>query len=212
MNEPQPSPPNRWRRRFWVMLALWLVSTIVCSWPPARAVAVLPLLEHDAEASGDAAYVMADGSASWERLRAASDLFHWKRVPRIIVLDERDISGYNFVRGERETRVDRVVDYLRLHGVPDDKITRVTVPADTTFGSLSEAQAVAASEPDLKSIVVVTSAPHTRRSGLCFRRSMPTGVAVRVYSASEREAWHSAEIHSPIWLEYVKYAIYLVVA
>ena len=55
-------------------------------------------------------------------------------------------------------------------------------------------------------IVVVTSAPHTRRSLLCFRRSFPGEVDVEVFSATDLS--NSDEITSPIWMEYLKLAIY----
>ena len=49
---------------------------------PVRHALSAPLVVHDDQARGDAAYVMQGGLASDERLRAAADLYHMGRVPR----------------------------------------------------------------------------------------------------------------------------------
>ena len=211
MDEPSPKPTrNVWKRRFYFLVAIWIVVTVAMSFSSVRGIAAYPLYVHDIEASGDVAYVMADGPAYWERLRAASDLYHWERVQRIIVLEELQSDGYNFIRKKSDTRYQRSLDYLKLFGVPLDKIQCVPQDSDSWFGSLSEAQSVAKTMPKLKSIVVVTSAPHTRRSKLCFERSLPSDVRIEVYSASLPQ--ESSEVHSPIWIEYAKLAVYLFVA
>ena len=63
-----------------------------------RALLIAPIYVHEEDASGDCAYVMADGSAYWERLRAASDLYHMHRIKQIYILDEPDSAGYHFVK------------------------------------------------------------------------------------------------------------------
>ncbi|QEG42533.1 YdcF family protein [Roseimaritima ulvae] len=210
MTEPLSSTENKWRRRCWLVLAAWLLSTFLMSFEEVRAVVAWPLVVNDPAASGDAAYVMADGYAYMERLRMASDLYHMKRVPKIILLNEQQPAGYNFTRQRLETRVQRAIDYLELYGVPNEIIATVDVPPTTALGSRSEARAVASQYPELKRIVVVTSAPHTRRSRLCFRRACAEDVTVQVVAASG--ASESAEIDEPLWLEYCKLAIYYICA
>lgn len=205
-----PETHNKWRRRCWTLLALWGLETIAMSFPATRGLFVFPLYVHEENASGEAAYVMADGPASWERLRAASDLYHLKRVKRILILEEMGSNGYNFVQHRSESRVERVRDFLSLCGVPNEAISYVPENESAMLGSRSEAQGVAKSFPDLSSIVIVTSAPHTRRSRLCFERAMPNSTAVQVYSASNPFA--SDEIYAPIWLEYAKLFIYQIFA
>lgn len=210
MTQPLRSSENKWRRRFWLVLAAWLLSNFLMSFDTVRAVVAFPLVVDDPGASGEAAYVMADGYAYMERLRMASDLYHMRQVPKILLLNEQENSGYNFSQHRSESRVERAMDYLELHGVPKEIIQTIDVQPPVTFGSLSEARAVASQFPELKRIVVVTSAPHTRRSRMCFRRSCAEDVRVQVVSASA--ASESAEIDEPIWIEYVKLAIYFFVA
>ena len=203
-------PPNMWRRRFYLVIAAWLLTGFAMSFSPVRGTFAYPLYVHQAEASGEAAYVMADGPAYWERLQAASDLYHRDRVNRIIVLKENEPIGWNFVQKKTDTRFDRTLDYLAFFGVPSECVSSVPQDEDTWLGSLSEARGLAEHYPDLESLVVVTSAPHTRRSLLCFNRSLPDQVELQVYAASIPE--ESSEIHDPIWIEYVKLFVYFVVA
>ncbi len=207
---PPQSSHHKWRRRCFILIGLWILSSFLLSFPDVRGFVAYPLYVNDEEAQGDAAYVMADGYAYWERLHAASDLYNMKRVSRIIILDEQERSMYNFVDQRSDLLVDRAINYLGWHGVPRDKIFTVPVNPAAWFGSLSEAQGVAKAMPELESVVVVTSAPHTRRSLLCFRRSFPDNVTVRVYApGAPSESW---EVDSPIWIEYVKLLVYHFVA
>lgn len=201
---------TRWRRRFFLLLVFWGVTTFALSFPPIRGFVAIPLYENDSRAEGDVAYVMAGGLPYLKRLRAASDLYHWERVQRIVISNEKGPSGYNFKLRQSQSRAERAIDYLELHGVPRERISLLESDANATFGSLSEARAFANSEKDLGSVVVVTSAPHTRRSGLAFRRSLPPTVRVQVYAASIPR--HSSEIHSPLWIEYAKLVVYYLVA
>lgn len=198
---------NVWRRRCVFLILAWCATTVCMSFPSLRGVVAYPLYEHDDQSAGDAAYVMADGAAYWERLRAASDLYHWKRVPRILIPDEQIKSNYNFVRRENDTLTQRALDYLKMYGVPAEAVTPVPYDVSANFSSLGEAQSVAKKFPDLRSIVVVTSAPHTRRSKLCFDRVYSNkDIDVHVYAASGLS--QSTEITSPIWIEYLKLVVY----
>ncbi len=220
MNDPQRLAPSespssraaatKWRRRFFLLVGLWGLSLFLMTFSTVRGIVAYPLYVSDADPSADVAYVMADGFAYWERLHAASDLYNMKKVLRIVIRDERERSMYNFVKRRSDLLVDRAIDYLQWHGVPRDRVSTIPAGDDTTFGSLSEARMLASELPDLKSIVVVTSSMHTRRSRLCFRRSLPEDVRVKVYAPGvPSESW---EIDSPIWVEYVKLLVYYFVA
>jgi uncharacterized SAM-binding protein YcdF (DUF218 family) len=104
---------------------------------------------------------MADGHTYWERVRAASDLYHLGKAPRVIVLAEDAPAGFNFVQQKTETRLERTVAYLGWLGVPAEDVSTVRVESAGIFGSLNEARAVADQETELQRLVVVTSAPHT---------------------------------------------------
>ena len=193
-----------------MLLGMSLGSMLLMAFPTVRGLVVYPLFVHQPDATGEVAYVMADGHAYWERLRAASDLYNRKQVDRILILAESEPAGFNFQRNRLDTRVERAIDHLRLFGVPEDHVESIPVNTSTFFGSLNEAHGIAKANPDLKQLVIVTSAPHTRRSLLAFERTMPKTVNIQIYSASVPK--DSAEITAPIWLEYAKLVVYFFVA
>ncbi|OYP33062.1 hypothetical protein CGZ80_19295 [Rhodopirellula sp. MGV] len=149
---------------------------------------------------------MADGPAYWERLIAASDLYHMHRVEQIYVLEELQSSGYNFVRRANDTRVQRAIDFLSDRGVPLDVIRTVPLHQATWFSSYDEAVGVSNLPRQFESVVVVTSAPHTRRSTLCFHRVFDSRATIATFAATPADG--SVETHWPIWIEYVKLAVY----
>ncbi|MDV6033328.1 MAG: YdcF family protein [Phycisphaera sp. RhM] len=197
---------SKWKRRFWLILIAWAVVTLASSFASVRGVLIQPLYVHDGNARGEIAYVMADGPAYWERLFAASDLYHFHRVEQIYLLEELNSSSYNFVRRQNDTRLQRAIDYLAMRGVPADVIHSVPVQPNVWLGSRSEAAGVANLPHKFTSIVVVTSPPHTRRSKLCFQREFGDAAEISVYSATS--PGQSVETHFPIWLEYAKLVVY----
>ncbi len=196
----------KWRRRFFLLVVAWCVVTVATSFAPVRGFLIAPLHIHESDASGSFAYVMADGPATWERLRAAADLYHLRRINTIYLLDEQNPAGWNFVRKQLDSRLQREIDYLVLFGVPADRIVAVPRTSETWMSSLAEAKSVAALIPDVRRLVVVTSPPHTRRSKLCFLRVYPAGT--RVFSYAPDDPANSTETHFPIWIEYAKLMVY----
>lgn len=211
MTDPDPDSKRKseasvWKRRCLGLALLWITVSVATSFATVRGFLITPLHVHQSGAVGDFAYVMADGPASWERLRAASDLYHQQRVGRILLLNQQYSAGWNFVREELDSRVRREIDYLVLFGVPEERIFTVPSLSDSWMSSLSEAQSVAKFAPDPKKMVVVTSPPHSRRSRLCFRRVFPQRTEISVYSPDD--PGNSAETHFPIWIEYAKLIVY----
>lgn len=200
---------SRWTRRLILLLAAWILFVGLPSIPFVRATMMWPLYVHDSDAEGECAYVMAGGSPYYERLRAASDLFHWDRIERIYISDERDSSGYHFGLKRSITRAEKARMVLRMWGVPNSAILTLPVDESALLSSSGEAHSFAANVDLQGNLVVVTSAPHTRRSRLCFQRVLPT-TQVAIYSASEPA--HSAELSSAIWLEYLKLSLYYLLA
>ena len=171
---------------------------------------IRPLLVHHPDATGEIAYVMAGGPAYWERLLAASDLYHREQIKEIYLLRELTPSAYNFVRQKKDSKFQRAIDFLSMRGVPESAVHGVVPRPDDLLSSRSEAQGLADLERKFQGIVVVTSPPHTRRSLLCFKRVFDDATPVSVYSATAVS--HSVETHSPIWVEYAKLAVYFFLA
>ena len=196
----------------WITRLALIFGTLVIlpSLKPVRGWLAAPLYVCDEDPTAEVAYVMSDGHAYWERLHGASDLFHMRKINRILIRHENMYSHYNFVKKKNDILYERAIDYLVWKGVPPDAIDTIPVNQDSLLSSLGEAQQIANVIPDLRSVTVVTSAPHTRRSLLCFERSLPGHVQVKVYSPSSvAESW---EVNEPIWMEYVKLLVYYLAA
>ena len=124
-------------RTAFLLAAAWLIMVALPSNGEVRGWLVAPLYVHDDDAAGEIAYVMADGYAYLERLRAAADLYHLHQVPAIYILDEQAAAGYNFVAGKLEKRVDRAIEYLSMQGVPREAIHTVPEPQNALLGQPS---------------------------------------------------------------------------
>ena len=195
----------------WTLLA-FLLFGVAPGVTAVRHALSAPLIVHDDAAHGDAAYVMAGGLASEERLRAAADLYHMGRVPQFYLLRDDGRSYYSFTERRSLSRTEWMLGYLAWLGVPRERVHVIDDSERGVFGSLHEADLARAALPkEVRRLVVVTSPVHTRRSGLAFRRRLgPGGVDVVTYGAVD---WAlSAEAYAPLWLEYLKLAVYAVVA
>ena len=207
---------HRWKKACVGTLVIWIVSTILLSTTWFRAWLSYPLHISNLTGKADTAYVMSGGQAYWERLHAASDLYHMGQIQKVAIKQDPTDSLYDFVLKRSQTRQQRAIRYLCGLGVPENRIVTATASgepmpeSEPMLGSWREAQAFAAQFPLTPKVVVITSSPHTRRSLLCFERAMPETCEVSVFAASRPE--HGAELFSPIWLEYGKLAVYWIVA
>jgi uncharacterized SAM-binding protein YcdF (DUF218 family) len=200
------------RTSVWIAAAtiFFLVFVVLPSSPKVRAVLSAPLVVHDPNARGDACYVLAGGGSLWERLDAAADLVQMGRVSRIFLMQDNQRGQYNFKARGSWTQTKWISDYLAWRGIPADRI-RWIPQAEGLLGTLTEARAVAIKLPkDVATVVLVSSAPHMRRSVLAFRRSLPADVQVVPYAATDFA--NSYEMYHPIWIEYLKLLVYFVVS
>ena len=124
----------------------------------------------------DALIVLGDDNFYADRATRSVQLFREGKAPVIVA------SG-------RRLRPNAAVAELIEHdlverGVPRDKIVRFTHDGDST---LEEAEALArlVKERKWRSVIVVTSNYHTRRTRYIFRHVFPQGMQVRVASARD---------------------------
>ena len=189
---------------------IFSIFVILPSFPKTRKILSAPLVLNNVDARGDACYVLASGGALWERLDAAADLVQMGRVSRIYLMQDNKRGQYSFKAKSSWTSTEWASDYLAWRGIPADRISWIA-QAEGLFGTLTEARTVAGNLPnDIKTLVVVSSAPHMRRSVLAFRRSLRADMTVVPYAATEFV--NSYEMHHPIWIEYLKLLVYFVIA
>lgn len=196
----------------WIAVAFLflIVFVIFPSFPKVRKFLSAPLVTHIDDARGDICYVLAGGGAIWERLDAAADLVQMGRVPQITLMEDNTRGQYCFKANTIWTKKQWMTDYLARRGISPEKISWIPQTVGT-FGTLNEAKTVAKNlQKNVKALVVVSSAPHMRRSVLAFRSTLPSNVSVVPYAATLYE--NSYEMHHPIWIEYLKLLVYFVIA
>lgn len=209
--------------RLGVVFALaWVALVLLPSSRYVRGLLILPLYAKSTDATADVAYVMAGSDALFERMRAATDLYHMRQVKAIYYLGDKQTVGYNFSLARSETAGERAASYMRWFGVPAEVLHEVKPKGpDSWTSSMDEARwfarqvldrstESAAETSSIRSVVVVTSAPHSRRSYLCFQRAVGDRIAVKSYPATV--VTDGAELYHPIWLEYLKLGYYLMFA
>jgi len=193
-----------------LLAACWLIFVALPSSIAVRSWLVAPLVVHDSKASGDACYILAGGNAIWERLAAGADLIHLQRVPKLQVMRNDATHPYSFKAQASWTGTQWAQNFLECRGVPNNKII-ILEKAEGFLGTLTEARNVAKLLPrDTRTLVVVSSPAHMRRTVLAFRRSLPADVMVVPYAATSFE--QSCEMYYPIWVEYIKLIVYYIVA
>lgn len=190
---------------------LLILFVFLPSIPFFREILCIPLIVSCEEAEADAVYILAGGNAFQERISTAVDLYHMDRVAQVMFLRDDGPGGYSFKAGKNWSPTDWYVDYLGWRNVPSRDVVILKKAEASFFGTLSEARLLAKILPDsIRSLVIVTSPAHTRRSLLAFRRTLPDKVSVIPYAAGKSR--HSVEFYHPVWLEYLKLAAYWLLA
>ncbi len=124
----------------------------------------------------DALIVLGDDNFYADRATRGVQLFREGKAPVIVASGRRLRPNAGMAELIEHDLIER--------GVPRDKVVRFTHDGDST---LEEAEALTrlAKERKWRSVIVVTSNYHTRRSRYIFRRVFPQGMEVRVASARD---------------------------
>jgi len=156
-------------RRAWTILracALLFLAWGLTAWVAARFLIVSAELEH-----ADALVVLSGSSEYVERTRWAAQLFREGRAPQIVLTDDNERGGWSSEQQRNPYFVERAFEELRRAGVPAEKIVVVPLPlpASSTYDESLTLRDYATAH-DLHSLLVVTSAYHSRRALWTLRR------------------------------------------
>jgi uncharacterized SAM-binding protein YcdF (DUF218 family) len=126
----------------------------------------------------DALLLLGDDNFFADRATRASELYRQKLAPVIVASGRRLRPTAGIAELMEHDLIER--------GVPKDRVIRFPHDADSTR---EEAQALRAlvTEKNWRSVIVVTSNYHTRRTRYIFQRIFPDSVSVRVASARDGE-------------------------
>jgi uncharacterized SAM-binding protein YcdF (DUF218 family) len=181
----------------WVMARLLVVRT-----PVSRA---------------DAIVVMSGSATFRERARHAAELYNEGRAPRILLTNDHLQSSWSEKEQRNPYNYERSRDELRSAGVPDDKIAVIMVPITGTYNEVVVLKKYAETN-QLGSLLVVTSAYHSRRALWTFRHVFQgSGKLIGMDPAepgAETPAFATWWLHRLGWkmvpTEYVKMLVYWV--
>lgn len=156
------SGPRRFR---WTRFApLFLLCGPLLAWTAAHGLIVRSDL-----ARADAILVLAGSSTYVERTNRAAQLFHEGRAQKIILTNDNLQSGWSAEWQRNPLFVERAADELKRRGVSAEKIEVVPGPVMSTYDEAVRLRQYA-TERELKSILIVTSAYQSRRALWIFRR------------------------------------------
>ncbi len=155
------------------LAAVFLLTWSLVAWGLARFLIVRADLSH-----ADALAVLSGSATYHERTRQAAELWKRGRAPRIILTNDNQQGGWSSAEQRNPFFYERAVEELRAAGVPQD---RIEVLLERISGTYEEALLLRyyAEQQHFQSIIVVTSAYHSRRALWILRRVFRgTGITI----------------------------------
>lgn len=193
-------------RRILLGLLVFIVAWEVVAWVAARALVV------DADlSSADAIVVLSGSSAYVERTHKAAELYRAGRAPLIWLTDDHMRGGWSSALQRNPYFVERATDELIKAGVPVERIRIVPGVASSTRDESLILKDYARVQ-GVRSVLVVTSAYHSRRALRSLRQSFAgTGITVGLHavpSSSNASWWLQPNGWRDVAGEYIKLIYY----
>lgn len=118
----------------------------------------------------DAMVVLAGSTAYLERTRRAIELFREGRAPKVILTNDNQQSGWSNELQRNPLFIERAAEELvRAGGVPESSVEMLQEPVSSTHDEALLLRRFAEAH-GLRSILIVTSAYHSRRALWTFRK------------------------------------------
>lgn len=146
------------------LIAVSLVVWFVLAWVAAQSLVV-----HADLPRADALLVLSGSSNYVERARWAARLYREGRAPLVLLTDDGQQGGWSDQEQRNPFFVERAAQELRRGGVPAEKIEVLPGIVSSTYDEAAGLRSFAASR-GLRSVLVVTSAYHSRRALWTMRR------------------------------------------
>jgi uncharacterized SAM-binding protein YcdF (DUF218 family) len=153
------------------MLRRLAVSSVVLLvlWPPGAWAAARFLIVHEPIDKSDAIVVLSGSATFRERAQHAAELFNAGRANRIVLTNDNLKSGWSQAAQRNPYYHELAKEELRRVGVPDKNIETMMVPIVGTYDEALKLRDYCEIQ-GFNSIVVVTSAYHSRRALWTFRK------------------------------------------
>lgn len=176
------------------------------------------LVREDTLYKADAAIILM-GSIT-DRVLQAADLYHEGYFDKLILVDENmgpveslTIRGTHLISNTDQCR--KVAIDL---GIPDSCITVLPGRAVSTQMEALITRQYLEKHPEITSLLIITSASHTRRAGMIFKKVMKKGHGTDIltspsaYSSfNAKHWWRSRESTQDVVYEYIKIVNFLLI-
>jgi uncharacterized SAM-binding protein YcdF (DUF218 family) len=173
-----------WRRGRIVLLLLLAWS--ILAWGAARALVVRSELPR-----ADALVVLAGSATYVERTHRAAQLYAEGVAAKIVLTNDNLRSGWSVAQARNPLFVERAADELRRQGVPAEKIEIMPGVVSSTYDEIMRVREYSV-EHGFRSILVVTSAYHSRRAWWTLRhvfRGSDVTIGLDAAAPGEQSPW-----------------------
>lgn len=198
--------PRRRLYRWGALLVAALLVWEVLAWGAASFLVTRADLQ-----SADALVLLSGAPNYLERAEYAAQLWREQRAPRILLTNDNTRGPWSEAEQRNPFFFEKSTTELRSHGVPVESIQLLPLVVDSTY---SEAEAVRkhAEANGIQSLLVVTSAYHSRRARWTYQRVFRDSkirVAIAATQPSSNATWWlSASGWQTVPVEYIKLIYY----
>jgi uncharacterized SAM-binding protein YcdF (DUF218 family) len=163
-----PPEQNEKRSRNWRRI-LRLAAIALAVWSLLAWVAARSLIVRAEISSADALVVLSGSNTYLERTNWAARLYSEGRAPFIILTNDNVSGGWSVAEQRNPLFAELAAEELRRKGVPAEKIETILETASGTYEEALRLREYSVAH-GLRSILVVTSAYHSRRALWTLRR------------------------------------------
>ena len=196
---------------------LKIVSCGILIWPFAAWAGARYLIKEAPLDKGDVIVVLSGSATFRERTREAARLFFAGRARRILITNDNEQGPWSSSDQRNLFFYERSLEQLRNAGVPSESIEVLMQPVTSTYDE-TEVVRNYAQQHGLHSILIVTSAYHSRRALWVFTRVFrDTGIQIGLdavppgqQSPSPATWWLRLRGWQQVPTEYVKMVYYLI--
>lgn len=164
---------NKRNRTLFRRLLIAAVSVLVL-WPIGAWAAACFLIVREPIEKSDAIVVLSGSATYRERAKHAGELFNAGRANRVVLTNDNLKSGWSWAAQRNPYYHELAKEELKRAGVPDQNIQVMMAPILGTHDEVVKLKDYC-DQQKLNSILVVTSAYHSRRALWTFRRVFNDG-------------------------------------
>jgi uncharacterized SAM-binding protein YcdF (DUF218 family) len=151
-------------KRGWIEITVIALVGWLLAWGVARLLIVQAPIPH-----ADAIFVLSGSSRLAERNHLAAQLFKESRAPRVILTNDNQRAGWERKEQRNPFFYEWAQRILEKDGVPADRIEVVMEPVSGTYEEVKLVRDYM-DQHNLRSVLVVTSAYHSRRTWWTVKR------------------------------------------